>query len=93
MGFIQQPKREHRSGYKVGIQVFHEFAVTQGERSLEALRQLNQFFGVGQIVINRRQDNHKEHLYRYVVRRRSELLEVIIPFFRTYPLQTAKRED
>jgi hypothetical protein len=93
IGFIHQPRRKHRSGYKAGIQVFHEFAVTQGERSLEALRQLHQFFGVGQIVINRRQDNHREHLYRYVVRRRNELLEVIIPFFRTYPLQTAKRED
>jgi len=93
IGFIHQPTRKQRSGYKVGIQVFHEFAVTQGERSLEALRQLNQFFGVGRIIINRRQDNHKEHLYRYVVRRRSELLEVIIPFFKEHPLQTAKRDD
>jgi hypothetical protein len=93
IGFIHQPRRKQRSGYKVGIQVFHEFAVTQGERSLEALSQLHQFFGVGRIIINRRQDNHKEHLYRYVVRRRNELLEVIIPFFRQHPLQTAKRED
>ncbi len=93
IGFIQQPHRGLRKGYKVGIQVFHEFSVTQSERSLHALERLRHFFGVGNIIRNRRRDNHKEHLYRYVVRRRQDLLEVIVPFFQKYPLQTAKRDD
>jgi hypothetical protein len=48
---------------------------------------------VGQVLANKRYDNHREHLYRYVVRRRDDLLEVIIPFFERYPLDTAKRHD
>ena len=50
-------------------QVAHEFAVTQGESSLSALRELEEFFGVGMLVPNRRSDDHREHLYRYMVRR------------------------
>ena len=93
IGFIHQPDREQRKGYKTRIQVFHEFAVTQGERSLSALQTLQNFFGVGHLIVNRRRDNHKEPLYRYVVRKRSALLEVIIPFFRQHPLRTAKWDD
>ena len=36
-------------------QVFHEFVVTQGERSIEALHELEEYFGVGQVIVNRRQ--------------------------------------
>ena len=93
IGFIQQPDQRHRRGYRTGYQVSHEFAVTQGERSKEALAMLKGFFGVGEIYVNRRYDNHKENLFRYVVRRREDLLGVIIPFFRRYPMRTAKRED
>jgi len=93
IGFLNQPDKSNRKGYKTRIQVFHEFAVTQGARSLNALQTLRQFFGVGSIIVNRRTDNHKEPLYRYVVRKRDELLQVIIPFFRQHPLQTAKRDD
>ena len=93
IGFIRQNDRTNRKGYKTGYQVFHEFAVTQGEKSLRALKHLHDFFGVGQIYINKRYDNHKEHLYRYVVRKRSDLINVIIPFFRQNPLQTSKASD
>ena len=51
------------------------------------------FFGVGMVLANRRHDNHKEHLYRYVVRSRKDLLGVIIPFFRTHPMHSAKQQD
>ena len=81
------------SGYRTGFQVSHEFAVTQGERSLVVLQELRDFFGIGQLVLNRRYDNHREHLYRYVVRKRDELLGTIIPFFKEHPLRTSKRQD
>jgi hypothetical protein len=54
---------------------------------------LMQFFGVGAVYINRRYDNHKEHMYRYCVRKRSDLFQTIIPFFNRYSLRTSKRED
>ena len=93
INFVRQPARHHRKGYKNGYQVMHDFVVTQGSRSLSCLQQLKQFFAVGNIYLNTRYDNHKEHLHQYVVRKRSDLLTVIIPFFEKYPLRTAKRED
>src|SRR5215471_6935594 len=87
IGFVRQPGRTDRRGYKTGYQVSHEFAVTQGAKSIECLRELQEFFGVGQVLINQRYDNHTEHLYRYVVRRRTDLLDTVIPFFQQYPLR------
>ena len=45
------------------------------------------------MIANQRYDNHREHLYRYVVRRRTDLLEVIIPFFQRYPMRSSKQEN
>lgn len=93
INLIRQPERVNRKGYKTGYQVAHEFAVTQGAKSVECLHWLKQFFGVGQVIVNRRYDNHKEHLYRYVVRKREDLWKEIIPFFKTYSLRTSKKFD
>ncbi len=93
IGFIRQPSRMNRKGYKTGFQVAHEFAVTQGAKSVSCLHELRDFFGVGQVIINNRYDNHKEHLYRYVVRKRKDLLEVVIPFFQQNPLHSSKQKD
>ncbi len=76
-----------------GWQVFPEFVVTQGEKSLQALHDLQEFFGCGRIFINRRYDNHREHLYRFCVRSVADLRKKIIPFFHEHQLRTAKRED
>ena len=93
INLIRQPHRHNRRGYKTGFQVAHEFAVAQGARSVESLHILMQFFGVGAVYINRRYDNHKEHMYRYCVRKRSDLFQTIIPFFNRYSLRTSKLED
>jgi LAGLIDADG endonuclease len=93
IGFVQQPDRANRKGYKTGYQVSHRFAVTQGVKSITCLERLQSFFEVGRIFINRRHDNHREHLAQYVVDRRTELIETIIPFFRNYPMLSSKQED
>ena len=93
LGVIRQPDRVNRRGYKTGYQVFPEFAVTQGARSVDVLHRLKEFFGIGEVYVNRRYDNHKEHMYRYTVRKLKDLNEVIIPFFRENHLRTAKRGD
>ena len=41
-----------------GWQVFPEFVVTQGEKSLSALHDLKEFFECGKVFVNRRKDNH-----------------------------------
>ena len=93
VGFIKQPDRPDRKGYRLGLQPYYEFAVTQAISSKEALIKLKEFFGVGELYINKRYDNHKEHLYRYTVRKRDYLLNIIIPFFEKHPLQTQKRKS
>ena len=76
-----------------GWQIFPEFVITQGEKSLIALKEIQKFFGCGKLYLNRRYDNHKEHLYRYCVRSLKDLEEKIVPFFLANPLRTAKRND
>jgi LAGLIDADG endonuclease len=93
ISFVRQPNRRSRKGYKTGYQVSHRFAVTQGMKSLACLEELRSFFGVGRIFVNRRHDNHREHLCNYVVDRRVDLSETIIPFFRRYPLMSSKQQD
>lgn len=93
IGFVKQPDRAGRRGYTTGFQVVHRFAVTQGERSKLCLDELMEFFGVGRLYLNRRHDNHKEHLWQFRVERQRDLIDAIIPFFRRHPLRTAKRHD
>jgi hypothetical protein len=93
IGFVRQAGGRGRRGYKTGWQVTHEFVVTQDARSASCLHELREFFGVGQVLENKRYDNHREHLYRYVVRRRVDLLERVNPFFRQYPMLTSKQQD
>lgn len=78
---------------KLGWQVMPEFILTQGEKSKASLELVRNFFGCGKIFVNRRHDNHKENLFRYCVRRLSDLDQMIIPFFKEYPLQTAKADS
>lgn len=78
---------------KTGWQIFPEFVVTQGGKSKASLEMLRNFFGCGKIFVNRRYDNHREHVYRYCVRSQEELRGIIIPFFEEHRLRTTKKED
>jgi hypothetical protein len=97
LGFVKQGTKKEtqriRRGYKTGYQIFHEFAITQGESSKFVLDEIKEYFGVGRVYINTRYDNHNEHLYRYVVRSRYDLLHTIIPFFRKNQLRTKKKDN
>jgi hypothetical protein len=93
IGFVRQAGRPGRRGYRAGYQVAHRFVVTQGVRSASVLEDLKEFFGVGRISVNRRHDNHTEHLSQYIVNRRDDLVETVIPFFSKFPLRTAKQRD
>ena len=93
IGFVCQSGGRGRSGYKAGYQGAHEFAVTQGAQSIACLEELKSFFGIGQVLANKRYDNHREHLYRYVVRRRKDLIDTIIPFFRAHPMHSSKQQN
>ena len=78
---------------KFGEQIFPEFVVTQGEKSMSTLEEIKNFFGCGNIFVNKRYDNHNENMYRYCVRSIKELDSNIIPFFDRNPLRTRKQDD
>ena len=78
---------------KSGVQIFPEFVVTQGAKSLNALEEIQHFFGCGNIFVNRRFDDHREPIYRYCVRSINDLTSIIVPFFANHSLRTAKEND
>ena len=77
----------------LGWQVQHEFAVVQAAPSLAALEYVKDRLGCGKIVEQARHDNHRSSLLRFSVKRRHELVGIVVPFFRDHPLRTAKRQD
>jgi hypothetical protein len=93
IGFVRQADRAGRKGYRAGYQVAHRFVVSQGVGGVHVLEELKRFFGCGRIFINKRHDNHREHMAQFIVQGREDLLEKIIPFFREHPLRTAKQRD
>ena len=78
---------------KTGWQVFPEFVITQGKKSLPALEIFKKYSECGNIFENKRYDNHKENIYKYCVRSKKDLNDIIIPFFKTNQLMTAKIKD
>ena len=78
---------------KFGCQIFPEFVITQGAKSLKTIEEVQKFFDCGKIYENKRYDNHRESLYRYCIRNKTDLLEKVIPFFEKNRLRTAKSED
>ena len=89
VSFFKHPK----SRLRLKWQVFPEFVITQGMKSRSTLEEVENFFECGKIYLNKRYDNHHEHLLKYVVRNREDLLGKIIPFFEKNYLRTAKKED
>ena len=77
------------AGCRLGWQVQHEFSVTQSAASLAALELLREIFGVGHLIVNRRHDNHRGPMWRFSVKRRHDLVGVVVPFFEEHPLITS----
>ena len=78
---------------KMNWQVFPEFVITQGEKSKSALEIFQNYFECGKVFINRRHDNHREHILKYCVRSIEEIQSKIVPFFTKHKLRTAKNND
>lgn len=89
VSFFKHPK----SRLRLKWQVFPEFVITQEMKSKAVLEKVRKFFRCGAIYLNKRYDNHHEHLMKYVVRNRGDLLTKIIPFFENHRLKTAKKKD
>ncbi len=89
VSIFKNPKAQR----KLGWQVFPEFVVSQGKKSISTLKFLQRYFECGLIIKNSRHDNHREDMYKFCVRSRKDLVEKIIPFFLENKLKTAKQKD
>ena len=61
--------------------------------SRPALELLVEVFGCGRIIEQHRPLDHRQVLLRFSVKRRSDLVDRVVPFFEANPLRTAKRAD
>lgn len=89
VGIFKNPRAQRRLLW----QVFPEFVVSQGEKSLGTLTYLQEYFQCGSIIKNKRKDNHHEDMYKYCVRALDGLDDKIIPFFVENNLKSAKHKD
>ena len=85
--------KNEKAQRRLGWQVFPEFVVSQGEKSLNTLKFVQNYFRCGTIIKNKRYDNHHEDMYKYCVRSLKDLIEKVIPFFIKNKLKSAKKKD
>ena len=77
-----------RSKMKLGIEVRPSFSVSQHKRSQDIIFFLQRFFRCGGVRFSNKDQN-----YKYEVRNITELVKIIIPHFKKYPLMTAKKDE
>ena len=93
-GFVDGEGSFHVAIYKdqamkYGIKIIPEFHVSQRISSKNVLEELKSYFNCGYIKANHA-GKITDQTMVYVVRNRQDLLTKIIPFFKSFPLQTEK---
>jgi len=73
-----------------GFQLVPEFHVSQNADRSEVLRLIHERFGGSGYI---KPNGRKDRALVYVIRRRQDLLEHVIPFFERSPLLSSKHED
>lgn len=77
-----------RKKMNLGIEVRASFSVSQHKRSKEIILFLHSFFKCGGVRFSKKDQN-----YKFEVRSIKDLMKIIIPHFRKYPLRTSKKEE
>ncbi len=77
-----------RRRLKVGVETRPSFSLSLNRSDLGLLQRIHEFFGCGGIRYSK-----ADRTYKYEVRSISDLVKIVIPHFRHYPLQGKKRED
>ena len=85
-GFVDGGGCFHVRHFRIS-QIQPEFTIVQKTSNVKVLYGLKSFFGCGTVR------RSKLNLWVYRVRKRSELLDKIIPFFDKYSLKTHKKVD
>ena len=79
------------SSAKAGFQLVPEFHVSQSPERRQVLDLLEQRFGCGRIKENHR--GSRDTTLVFVIRRRLDLLQQVIPFFEMNPLLSSKQQE
>lgn len=77
-----------REKMKMGIEVRPSFSVSQHRRNKEIILFLQRYFKCGGVRYSKRDQN-----FKYEVRSISDLMKIIIPHFKKFPLMTTKKND
>lgn len=77
-----------KNDMKWKIQIQPEFTVVQNEIDIQILYALKEYFGCGQVTVNRKDSSGTR--YQFKVKSVSDLIEKIIPFFEEHSLKTKK---
>jgi hypothetical protein len=78
------PRPRMNTGWEARL----SFSISQHKRSRQILFKIRNYFACGHIRFNRNDDT-----YKYEVRKLSDLKDKIIPHFKKYQLQTAKKKN
>lgn len=79
------------SAYRAGFTVHLHFHIKMQERDKELLEKIKNTIGRGAVYLQKETRVNHCQCYRYTVSAQRDILEVVIPFFQKYPLQTATK--
>ncbi|MEI6843491.1 MAG: LAGLIDADG family homing endonuclease [bacterium] len=82
--YVRDPKKPSKNRR---VTVEPKFYVKLIERDKKILDSLQKFFGCGTVYLQKDSRPNHQQCYRYEVFNRKELLEIIIPFFKTHTLR------
>ena len=68
------------------------FHIKMQERDRELLEKVRNTIGCGEVYFQKEQRANHCQCYRYTVSAKRDILNVVIPFFKKYPLQSASKQ-
>lgn len=77
----------YRSGYRIQL----HFHLKMQERDRELLEKVRNTIGCGEIYFQKEQRANHCQCYRYSVSAERDIQNIVVPFFRRYPLQSASK--
>lgn len=80
------------SAYTVGYGVQMHFHLKMQEKDRPLLEKVKNTLGCGAVYFQKEQRKNHCQCYRYTVSSQKDILKVLIPFFKKYPLQSVSKK-
>lgn len=78
----------NREKMRFGIELQLQFSIAQNQKSATTINALKDYWKCGSV-----KNDVRSHCRVYTVKKHDDLRRIIIPFFKTYPLITSKKDD